>query len=488
MSLDVKTPEDRTLVWSARVLLCIALLATWFFTLLRAIPLRNGDRGVFVSMAERLAAGDTLYLDVWDNKEPLFFLTLAAGRILSPAMDVALELLWIALSALAVYVIAKASGGDRSIAIISGFIMTPIILTGSTYYAGFSHLPATAVFLGITALARTRHFGLAGALIPVLALFKIIMLPMGLAVLLVSLLLVREKRSWLGAGLGTLISTIALSVLLLARGEFIGFIKLVWSNIGYSQQPLGDAYQIPIWQHIEPVMTAGSMITVCASILAVILVRGSRGQPRHELRLHAVWALGAAALITAITGLWEHHGQVFYGPAALAGTLALVGMASMTLPWISILMSGVLAAIVLSGGLSTRTIVDTGLSGPTRYQDLFRLSESAQDIREFDSSTSYMRLGRNTDDSHAYGLRDYTFACYQFVQYYYDIPATLEYIPKCLPQSDVVIVDNSLTPEDGRANWNEFIRQSEQVLADQFVCEERSYGRLCMNQAVNQRK
>ena len=63
-------------------------LVTYFLILLagiaiipNVIPDRNSDRGVFVSVAERLLAGSILYKEVLDNKEPLFYYFVASQRI-----------------------------------------------------------------------------------------------------------------------------------------------------------------------------------------------------------------------------------------------------------------------------------------------------------------------------------------------------------------------------------------------------------------------
>ena len=479
-SVSTREPRQRSRdSIPAWVLFSGLTFATWLFTVTRAIPLRNGDRGVFVSMAERLAAGDVLYVDVWDNKEPLFFLTLSLGRLLSPGMDVAIEMAWLIVSGVSALFIARAVGARPLLAAAAGFIATPLIITGATYSAGFSHLPATSVFLALAALAISRRWLLAGALLPVLALYKIITVPMALSVLIVALVALGGRRELLRSIVGALISSAALLTLLALRGELIGFLKLVWSNIGYSQQQISDAYQVPIWSHLEPVMVPGAVITVTATALTILLVRCSPASTRRTLKLMTGWSLLAALAITAVTGLWSHHAQLFYGPAVLAAALLVGALQGGEWAWPSSLVAVLLAAIVLSGGLSLRTAVDSGLSAPTRWSDLYRLSEAAADIREFNDDVSYMRLGSNTDDSHAYGLREYEFACYQFVQYYYDIPATLEYIPTCLPEADIVIVDDSLKERSGADTWNAFVRESERVLAESFTCEQTSYGRLC---------
>ena len=458
----------------------LVAFAVWAFTISRAIPLRNGDRGVFVSMAERLAAGDVLYVDIWDNKEPLFFWTLSLGRLVSPGMDVVIELTWIVLSALAAFAIARTAGASNFLAAASGFIAAPLVIVGYTYAAGFSHLPATCVFLGLTAAVLRQRWLIAGVLLPVLGLYKIITVPMGLAVIIVGLVYLRKGKAPLHTGFGVIISGAFLTGLLAIRGELIGFLELIWSNIGYSQKPLSDAYDLPLWSHIEPVMVPGSVIVVAATAATVLATQSARNSSARILRLMTAWSLGASIGITAITGLWEHHAQIFTGPAVLGAALIGAALQDSPFKWTSALGLVLLAGVILSGGLSARQVVDSALSAPTRWDDLFRVSQAARDVQDLGTGLSYMRLGSNTDDSHAYGLRDYDFACYQFVQYYYDIPSTLEYIPTCLPEADVVIVDDSLAIRSGAPEWNSFVEASESVLTSDFTCRPTEYGRLCI--------
>ena len=65
------------------------------------------------------------------------------------------------------------------------------------------------------------------------------------------------------------------------RGELAGFIDLLLSNVGYSQSSISDAYQVPIWKHIEPVMQ-GPAIATTAGIIVILaltwlLARGPHG-------------------------------------------------------------------------------------------------------------------------------------------------------------------------------------------------------------------
>ena len=56
-----------------RKLPLILVTLVWIGVLARLMPIPEYDRGIFVSVAARLAADDRLYADVWDNKEPFFY-------------------------------------------------------------------------------------------------------------------------------------------------------------------------------------------------------------------------------------------------------------------------------------------------------------------------------------------------------------------------------------------------------------------------------
>ena len=460
----------------------VFMVLSWILVLARAIPERNGDRGVFVSMAERLAAGDTLYVDVWDNKEPLFFLTLAAGRTVSPFMDVVTEALWIAATALASFAILQTRVSCRWISALVGFSLVPLIITGAIYYAGFTHLPSTALVISGYALLIRGKALWAGGLIPVLVGFKIILVPVALALLVSWFLLERNRRELVRYALGSAAATLILVILLLVRGEFRGFIDLILSNIGYSQSMISDAYAIPIWVHIEPVLQGPAVAVTSVIVFLLAMTRITASRADDLLWWGTLAALLSSMLVIAITGLWPHHGQILYVPAVLAILLAcsvLLRQASIG-PASAILL--IALAIVLSGAPSLRATVDQVLSARGKLMDLARISDATQDLLSVaPSGATYARLGKNTDDSHAQGLRSLGHPCYQFVQYTYDLPATLTRIPECLPSADFVIVDKGLIPEDGAARWNTFVAESETALREHFECAEEPWGRLCTN-------
>ena len=433
-------------------------------------------------MAERLATGDTLYVDVWDNKEPLFFLTLASGRLLSPYMDVVIELAWIAATAIASFAILRTHARSPWISSLVGFSLVPLILTGSIYVAGFTHLPSTAIVISSYALLIRGQAIWAGALVPVLVGFKIILIPVALALLISWFLLERSRRDLLRYLLGAVVSGALLTILLLVRGELQGFMDLILSNIGYSQSLIADAYPVPIWVHLEPVLQ-GPAITVTGGIVFLLALTRLTTEPAEaQLWWGTLAALLSSLIVIAITGLWPHHGQILYVPAILAILLACSVYVTNSAVRPAQLVMLIALAVVLSGAPSLRATIDQVLSARGNLLDLTRQSEATKDLLSIaPPGSSYARLGKNTDDSHAQGLDSLTHPCYQFVQYTYDLPATLERIPNCLPSADFVIVDKGLVPEIGEAEWNTFVAESESALSEHFECTKRPWGRLCAN-------
>ena len=476
MTTDASTARRSV---ASTIALSAAVAAAWALTMSRAIPYRDGDRGVFASVAERVVAGDRLYVDVWDNKEPLFYLTLALGRTISPYVDVLLELAWLATGSLATYSIARSCRLSTSMSTFVAWVGIPLILTGGGYAAGFTHLPGTVLILVTFALLLRGRLLAAGALLPVIIAFKILALPVALAILAVHL--VHHRRAaWGRFALGATGATAVLAALLLLRGELGGFLTLVRTNLTYSQADLADAYRWPIWSHFEPVLQGPTIATLAAIALILAVTWRSRDSHLSGLWWTTLATLVAGLLVIAGTGLWPHHAQILFTSAALSLILLVAGVPDLgRLSGVAFV--GITAAVVLlNGAPSLRSTADSVLSAPTRWSDLSRIATPSQELLGVtNAGDTYARLGKNTDDSHAQGLRGLQLVCYQFIQYPYDPPENLSRIPECLATASFVLVDATLTPEPGKDVWNDFVLASEQVLADLFTCETTTWGRLC---------
>lgn len=468
----------------------VSLLLIWAALLPRIIPGTSSDRGIFVSVAERLLAGDILYVDVWDNKDPLFYYGLALGRTISPYADILLELMWIVGAGTAVYVLARKLGCNAPGALFAAFGMTPLILTGGLYRTGYTHLPGTALVLLVMAATVSRRFAAAGFLLAILAFLKLVMLPIALLLILTVITLRKEWRALVPGGVSFAVSAVALMGLLYAREEFFPYLRAQVQNVSYSQGVLVDERWGSFVGHLMLAASIDAVVVAAAVSLAVVWVfakdRRAGGTRPVERRSLVFWACAGSALVGALmvlgfTGMWDHHGQVLYVPAILVG----VGAVHRFQPAFNVRSALPVAAlvglaVVLAGPTAPLRYGGAALiSGPRSLAVLNDVSAEARAVLSVAPTGTYARLGANDDDGHAYGLRNWKLACPRFQQYAFDNAEVLESVAECLPTADVVLVSPAAGPKEGDSTWNAYWAKVESTLQEGYACEKWQEERLC---------
>ena len=470
----------------------------------RAIPGRSGDRGIFVSVAERINAGDRLYVDVWDQKDPLFYYLLAFGRTVSPFLDIVIEISWLALAAFAGWRIARCIGLPRQWAILVGSGLVPLVLTGVEYIPGFTHLPGTVLGLLAVAFMLDRRMLLVGITLGLLLFFKITTLPV--AIVMVGILgwrtLTRGSLRRVFLGFVSVVSVVF--VVMAIRGELLGYFEMLSLNFAYSDGSWMGTATNPYIKRIELTMTTVATTALLASSGLVAIGMATRlkrinalSEYRHRLLLTAVVGLGVSVALIAATGLRYHHAQVLALPAAVSLLAAAAATPQLRRPQWSSLIAVVSLSIVLTGGLSPQAVVLGGLSAPTRARALMDTAPATQALLATGQPSAYARLGRNTDDSHAMGLARWTLACPRFHQYPYDPVHLFDAVLDCAAEVPFLIVDDSAGPEYAPspgfetnpgffANWNAFAARTESMLSARFACDAYEWGRLCRNLSFGQ--
>jgi len=197
------------------VLLC-AMAGAALATIPLLMPAHSFDRGIFVSVAERLLAGDTLYRGVWDNKGPLFYYLVACERLAGSTGEVLAEIFLAALSCFSVFKLAAAFSGFRN-ALLAGFVAAPLILTGVYYFPGYSHLPAIALSFAALALAAAGQPVWSGFALGLVAFTNILVAPVAFCSAL-ALCWGRAQLRWRMA-LGVALSLSAVAALLTEHSE-----------------------------------------------------------------------------------------------------------------------------------------------------------------------------------------------------------------------------------------------------------------------------
>jgi hypothetical protein len=134
--------------WASRLVVATLMFLTWWWVILSAAAPRTSDNGVFLSVASAIADGVPLYEGVVDNKDPLFFYSLAAALRIGPAAAQLLDVLWFVCLAAGAWLLAR-STMRATVAVVAGFVAAPIAVLGIAYQPGLTNLPGTAlVFAG----------------------------------------------------------------------------------------------------------------------------------------------------------------------------------------------------------------------------------------------------------------------------------------------------------------------------------------------------
>ena len=468
-------------------------LVTWVAVGARLIPGVGLDRGIFVSVAERLRAGDRLYADVWDNKDPFFYLLGALGRQISPYADVAIEIVWVLTACISVMAIARSAGLNLPRRIVVGFAATPLVLTGPLYWAGYTELPSVALTLATFAAALNRRFFVAGVLVGLVAVFKLVVFPIGLSLLVAALLLRKQRHAYLSASAGIFCLAVSAITLLQLRGELIPYIDALSINRDYAQLALGETVLWPPLEHLSRVFPVNfsaalvCLLTIATVAIWALLETSSQGVKKISHSLPRLLALASvmssvlAAAILSLMGLWPHHGQILYVPA-LIGLIAVASSAPIftgsggLLPPVLLL----IISIMLGGALAPEVYWRAQLNAEQTLRSLSMEPVEAAELLSIGESGTYARIGQNDDGGHAYGLMGWTLACPRFHQYFTDSSESLDNTLDCLADVDVVLKSPTGRefPIAGTLRYNNFISDVNSLLARDYDCgtSQKVYG------------
>jgi hypothetical protein len=498
----------RSRLWLAFASAAYALL----LVALRGRPSLKSDSGVFLSVAGRLLHGDRLYVNVFDNKDPLFFYSHAAALgIFGWAGPFLLDVIWVAIAAGSTLLLLRALGASWLTAGV-GFVAYPLLLTGEWYYAGYSLLAALSFAPLIGWLWLRQRFALAGALFAVGLLYKVnlalVIASVPLAIVLLRPparpLKLQVARAAIGAGAVLAATAIALAL----AGELHGYLETLVNNVSYSREVLrttGNPPGVPghikvaAWAASQPGHLAGVAVgkplhlaVVVALFLAAGLlaigslwrVAGRWGKPSPDPVVRALAALylcsvATTAVTLALTAAWFPHGQMLAFPsfALIVFLVARIKpeMVRMPRPAIAVAIA-VVGLVALGGTAAARHARDGGIgswfqAGHSRTANL--LMRTA-DVRFPQLHTiTFAHLGQNDEEGAAAFLDDrFVLACPAIAQYLFtpDLGSVLHCIRSKKPQ--LILVTAEFRAISGaQPAWNKFVADGSSLLA-------RSYQRL----------
>lgn len=485
------TREPRTVIAWASTL--AGVIATWVVvasvTVPKAISGGVGDYGFFTGIADRLREGAALYQDVWDNKDPFVFYSIAIARSAGVSGVWLLEVFWILLASAAVHALARSEGLSRVYAVAVAWIAAPVVIVGMPYFMGSTHLPGVALTLCMVALVRRGHWVLAGIPLGVLIFFKFVMLPLALAVLVTAAVTQRRGRELWGSAIGFAGTTLATSLVMLVRGEFGGFVLTQWDNIRYSQSPIVAAdYVSPfqkVAQHIvilvNPNVLAILMATAIILVFAAIVHR--RRTDTGWINQPSLWwitlvALAVEVATIAVTGKWFHHAEIF----AVSSVLGLILLSAALLEakfWLVARIGVSLLAVFLLAAAPPLSTYRYALTSVTHFWEQAERADDLTQILGEEEPTSIALVGWGNRIPRSGGLAGWNFTCRHLAQRPFNPQWMFDETLACLPTADLIIVTNDYGPDPAFPAYIEFVESVERLLSDDYTCSTEGDFRIC---------
>lgn len=484
-----------THTWPAWLGTGIAVIGTWIVVLSLTVPQAIhrgvGDYGFFTAVADRLRAGDVLYEQIWDNKDPLVFYSIAGARTFGAGGAWALELAWVLLASVSLYAIGRRSDLGPVLSTFVAFVAAPIVVVGMPYFMGSTHLPGVSLTLMALALAMRGHLALAGIPVAVLLFFKFIMLPLALAVVVTVAVVQREPRRLIRFALSMLVVVAGLAGMLALRGELGGFASAQLDNILYSQSPIVSAEHTglvrKIAQHIvilvNPHIVAIEVATMLGLVFAVIAPQ-VRGRSLGWRTLPTIWWTAAAGFVVstatiAVTGKWFHHAEIY----VVSSTLVLIAVARTTnqvLQWREWVSAGtaLLLAYPLSGATPIAEYREAARALPVNWQTANRADELTVLLRDLEpTSAAFVGMGNALPRSG--DLEEWSLACRHVGQRPFNPEHVFTETLACLPQAELVVIGPDYGPDPAFPAYSTFVEGVEALMASEFTCEQARDFRLC---------
>ena len=448
---------NRKLTWWSLLTVAMAI-PIWYAVFLGGVMSRVIDGGIFVSVVGGIRNGLDLYSQVWDNKDPLFFVVMTGADLISPSAVFFMDWLWVPIGALGAWLLARPlMSGDR--ALLIGMVVAPFLVTGPFYAAGLTSLPGTATALVGLGLLLNRRAVAGGIVLGLLAFLKLVLWPIAFVCRVWLLLIPSLRRAGLRAltsmGVTLAVGTAGLAVV----GWLAPYIDALLRNrayasdvivyFGFEDSPIGHLRSlVSEWTSASFVAIAAIAMTAVVGALLMALLPSWRMPERTALAGWLVIAVLGTAGILAFTYVWGHHAQAIYLPAVVA--IVLVGV--MVPPrWFfpGFLATAVVAAWLMSGVGSPAAALDRVQLARASYDAaLTSIDDVPTDAKLLGSvplkEFTYARLGSNDDEGYLASVRDGAdLACAQFHLYDFSPPEDFARMLECIQDVDVVLMTDN---------------------------------------------
>lgn len=457
--------------------------------LLRGAPVAGSDQGVYLSIAARMLDGDTLYAEVSDPKDPLFFYTYAAalwiGDWRGPFL---LDGLWLALAGLSIALLLRELRAPRS-AVVAGFLVYPLALTSEWFQPGLSMLAGLAVAPLPALLWLRGRFALAGVLLGTVMLFKLNLAGIAAAPLLAFFLLgmpggsrVRQLST---AAVGLLAFLASAALILASRGELRGYLDMIAYNVYYAGslvQDLGPvgrarAHLDVVVQYFEDAgrwQLPAALLALGLFAVASFLAWTARDSYRRLLASAAALTLLATFGTLALTAYWTHHLQMLAYPAALMATtgVSVVALRFGGRAGMATAAAFVLFALWASVKNEERIDLSPAWRNTPHSGGAVALERARARYHALDERVTYMVFGGNSENGHAAFIGDeFDLACRWFHIYPESLEKHFEETRDCYEREDPELILVTLGFFDSRTTppeWGAFVSSARRLLDTRY--------------------
>lgn len=462
------------------------------------------DIGIFLSIFGFVANGEHLYSGIFDIKDPLFLLSGAAlVKIFGPQSPFFLDVFLISIAGPAAFHAARSMKFNLLPSLIASLIFV-LTLTGGFYGSIRSTLFASVLIILALDLSVKQRYFWSGLMVSFVGGFKMPYLLVCIPVVLFIFTGKSISRAFKRMTLGFLMGCVTIGALLLIRGEFFGYMRMVAENFSYRDSYMEIIGRTPgIRGHLETMYAVGAYPQILILLALIVCILAFK-----ELKLNSktyILAMMLLALLTLVylllTAMWGHHFQI----------LSLYAW-SITLLIFELLRQPMKPSIEMGGFLHSKVYKPTTLKnifcGALRVATLvigtlliFGASKTVFDIKpkmsidqilnhqwveapeiralneayeEFGGQKSFSRLGANEDSG--FGLfinKDWKLACPRTAQYGQESLRTVESILECIKLEPNYVVASPVFYSLNRfsGTYNSFRKRMIGILDDEYSCQ-----------------
>lgn len=452
-----EAPAHQRLTWWSILTVALAV-PVWWFAAISGVMSRDLDGGLFLSIVGGMERGLTLYSEVFEIKDPVYFGAMFGANQIAPAGPFVMDWLWLPIAAVGGWLLARAvTTPDR--ALFVGLVGVPLVLVGPFYAPGLTNTPGTALILLGLGLVINR-WGIAGGVALGLLLFtKALVWPLGVVPVIVLLFFAAWRRTALRAVISGVITIAASALLLLLLGILGPYIEVLrWNSaysftimeyFGYESSFSGHFARLADQWSAAGWVAAAAILVVTLALVVRWMAGGSWRTPERSvltiwLALLVVGTIG----IIGLSYIWQHHGQLIYLPAAVA-VVAVAAMLPDRWPFVvAVPIVLVVAWIVGAWGTPSdgwNRVQTAREVFPARWAEIDEVPKDARLLSTVPRSDfTYARLGTNDERGYLLAARpDATLACPQFHLYDFSPDQDFADMLECIQDVDVILMTDN---------------------------------------------